>query len=260
VRLYRARNGASPIAWGLLRWHVALPDLLAKRLNRRELRALLAHELAHLVRGDTRWLWLASVIGSLGFIQPLNKLAQRRICREAELLSDRWAVARTGDRLALARSLTAVAELLLGPTAALAAGAASTRSALHERLEILLDERPLAPPGSHRGARSLAAVVAVVVALGGVSLLPAAKLPAAAVVTSASATLAPSIDLDEVVGGLWQEIDQLGVELGQLQRVLASAEQGETSEPAERIHRQWLALGERRDELRGQLESLTIEE
>ncbi len=253
VRLYRTADGTSPIAWGLARWHMALPAPLAKRLNHRELRALLAHELAHLVRGDTRWLWLASVIGSLGFFQPLNRLAQRRIRHEAELLSDRWAVLRTGDRLALASSLTAVAELLLRPTAALAAGAATTRSALRERLDVLLDERPLGPACSSAGAKLLAAALGVVVALAVVTLLPAVKLPAAIVdTTNDSLPPSPSNGVEESLDGLWHECDLLDHELRQLELALANAEQSDTRATAERIRQRWSMLRARRDELRNE--------
>jgi len=255
IRLYRAADGASPIAWGLVRWHVAMPAALAKRLNHRELRALLAHELGHLARGDTRWLWLASVIGSLGFFQPLNRLAQRRIRHEAELLSDRWAVARTGDRLALARSLTTVAELLLGPTAALAAGAATTRSALRERLEVLLDERPLGPARSSAVAKSLATVLGFVVALGVVTLLPAVKLPAAAIeTTNDSLSPSPSSGVEESLSGLWQEFDLLETEMAQVGPALAKAEQSDLRGAAERIRQRWNTLRARRDQLRNESE------
>jgi hypothetical protein len=245
---------------GLVRWHVALPAQLAGRLHRRELRALLAHELGHLVHGDTRWLWLASVVGSLGFFQPLNKIVERRIRREADLVSDRWAVARTGDRLALARSLTAVAELLLPPMATLATGAVSSRSALRERLEVLLDEKPLAPDGSPRGVRWLAAVLAVVFAWGGVSLLPAAKLPTVAVATSPDVTFAPSSNLADAVVTLWREFDLADAELGQLEQALASVGQSEASEAAGRTRRRWVALADRREFLRRRLAELLSEQ
>jgi beta-lactamase regulating signal transducer with metallopeptidase domain len=257
VRLYRTTDGASPIAWGLVRWHVALPAPLTKRLNHRELRALLAHELAHLVRGDTRWLWLASVIGSLGFFQPLNRLAQRKIRHEAELLSDRWAVLRTGDRLALASSLTAVAELLLGPAAALAAGATTTCSSLRERLDFLLDERPLGPARSSAGAKSLAAALGVAVALAVVTLLPAVKLPADTVETTVETTNdslspSPSTGADEPLDRLWHEFDLLDYELRLLELALAKAEQSDTRSAAERIRLRWSTLRARRDELRNE--------
>jgi beta-lactamase regulating signal transducer with metallopeptidase domain len=259
VRLYRADDGATPIAWGLVLWHIALPSALANRLNHRELRALLAHELGHLARGDTRWLWLASVIGSLGFVQPLNKLAQRKICREAELLSDRWAVARTGDRLALASSLTAVAELLLGPTVSLAAGAATSRSALRERLEVLLDERPLGPANVSAGSRSLAAILGTLLAAGVVLLLPAVKLPIAAAVTASNtSSTAPSDDLGEAVDGVWHEFELLDLELARLEPALAAAQHADASDAAERIRRQSKALLDRREQLRGMLQAGTI--
>ncbi len=88
----------------------SLPQRAAHDLPEAELRTLLAHELAHLVRGDSTWLLISRLVCSCLAFQPLNHLARREWQRAAEYLCDGWAVSRTtGTPLALARCLTEVA-------------------------------------------------------------------------------------------------------------------------------------------------------
>ncbi|MEX0712064.1 MAG: M56 family metallopeptidase, partial [Pirellulales bacterium] len=176
VRLYRWLDGTSAVAWGLWRWNIAVPPCLLQRLNRRELKALFAHELGHLVRGDTRWLWLGGAIGAVGFFQPLNRLAQRQIRREAETLSDRWAVAQTNDPLALARCLTVAAELLAGKAPAFAAPVVGGGSPLAERVDQLLKDRHQDAPRVGKLARGLWSCATICLVLAVVGLVPGVRL------------------------------------------------------------------------------------
>jgi hypothetical protein len=111
---------------------------MARRLGRDELEALLAHELAHLVRGDVLWLWTGRLLCSCLAIQPLNFLARRRWQHAAEFLCDDWAVGRGASALSLARCLTRIAQWRLDErecAAGLAAGGSSAKIVLRvERL------------------------------------------------------------------------------------------------------------------------------
>src|SRR5207248_1998009 len=75
-----------PAAFGIRQWVIVLPDRAAEDLPDDELRALLAHELAHLVRGDAGWLFVSRMICSCLAFQPLNHLARREWQRAAEFL------------------------------------------------------------------------------------------------------------------------------------------------------------------------------
>ena len=94
---------------------IALPDRSDRDLPHDELRAVLAHEVAHVCRSDTIWLaGLRLVVASL-WLQPLNRLALKGFEDAAELVCDDWAVTRTRERLGLARSILRVAEWALSP-------------------------------------------------------------------------------------------------------------------------------------------------
>ncbi|HVX59526.1 MAG TPA: M56 family metallopeptidase [Pirellulales bacterium] len=109
VRLLISQACSTPLACGLLRWTIVLPEGAEERMRNDELEALFAHELAHLARGDMFWLWIGQLLTSCLAFQPLNRLAVRSWQREAEYLCDDWAVERLVDPLALARCLTNVA-------------------------------------------------------------------------------------------------------------------------------------------------------
>lgn len=246
VRLFRSRSGTSPMAWGFWRWRIAVPSSLVEQLDRRELHALLAHELAHLARGDTRWLCAWSVLSAVGCLQPLNRFAQRQIRRTAELLSDGWAAKATGDRLALARALTKTAELRGRTAAPLASLAMASPSALAERVDRLIENEPDARSESKRSHWPIVVVASIAIAAA-VAWMPGVKLTSAANLTEQ-----PSDRIEEVrpaaedggMKALDQELAALDAEIGRLQPLVASRH---TDEP---MAEAWRAIEERRAKVR----------
>lgn len=151
-RLLSAPYCAEPAAFGVFRRTIVLPARAERDLSADELRALLAHELAHLVRGDNWWLLAGRLVCSLLAFQPLNRLAHREWQRAAEYLCDAWAVARTGEPLALARCLTEVAGWRHPPRDCALSLAATGRRGLVDRIERLVQTSP-EPGGTHNSSR-----------------------------------------------------------------------------------------------------------
>jgi Zn-dependent protease with chaperone function len=144
VRLLSAPDDPEPAAFGIRRWTIVLPARAVCDLSEDELRALLAHELAHLVRGDSLWLLVSRFVCSCLAFQPLNHVARREWQRAAEYMCDIWAVSRTGAPLALARCLAEVAGWRLSGQASAALLAATGRkSGLSDRIERLLQAADL---------------------------------------------------------------------------------------------------------------------
>jgi beta-lactamase regulating signal transducer with metallopeptidase domain len=170
VRLSRSPSIQVPLTWGLWRPEICLPERAIAELEPAELQAVLAHELGHVVRRDALWLGIGQALDALCFFQPLNRLGRRALAREAEHLADAFAVQLTGRPLTLARCLAKVAtwiEVEASGRPAQASAMASSRHALLERVERLLEPRPLAG----RRAAATAAVLAVPVLL--LPLMPA---------------------------------------------------------------------------------------
>lgn len=181
---------ATPVAFGLVRFEICLPRRCVE-LESDQQDAMLAHEIAHLVRRDPLRLLLARAIECVGFFQPLHRYARRRLFDVVESRCDAFAVERLGDGLALAGCLAEVASWLHDRTASsLAPAMAETRSNLTTRIECLLDTDGVI--ASEHRRRWLAPTVLV--------LLPAVALVAPGVAVGA----APRVRAPEtsVVGNL----------------------------------------------------------
>ncbi len=142
ARLTCAPHLPVPVAMGLRRPEIALPPRALAELDAEEMAGLLAHEMGHLARRDPVWLLLGQLAGALAFVQPLNRVALRRLREISELLCDEWSVRRTGSALSLARCLAEVARWSLpaGRRAALPApGMMGRPSQLARRIRRLLD-------------------------------------------------------------------------------------------------------------------------
>jgi len=178
VTLLTGDTEVEPGAWGLFAWHIVLPPRAFEELSRDELRALLAHELAHLARGDQWWIWIGHLL-SIGFgWQPLNQIAFREWRAASEFLADAWAVERTVPRLSLARCLASVAEWRLASVVPLAGAGGNGRSHLTHRVERLLDDQPLNDPWLKHHRRQIVAAAGAFLAVVMVCCAPSAMLQA----------------------------------------------------------------------------------
>ncbi|WIG93384.1 M56 family metallopeptidase [Myxococcus sp. SDU36] len=128
---------ASPLATGLLSPVVVLPEKAVRRLPVAALRMALAHELAHLRRGDL-WLgWVPALAESLFFFHPLARLAAREYALAREEACDAEAIRLTDAELADYGELILAFGIARTPGTAAALGASSHVDALHRRLSML---------------------------------------------------------------------------------------------------------------------------
>ncbi len=155
----------SPIVVGLS--EICVPTVALRELDERERVGMLAHELAHLIRGDTVWLSAAALLERVFFFQPLNRLARRRIQADAELLCDEWAAGAMGSGLPVAKCLVKVAEWIdAAPRPIPLAGMAEERSELVDRVQRLVEEGPMSAKPRWRTV-----LVGVVVLVAGTALI-----------------------------------------------------------------------------------------
>lgn len=107
VHLTASARIVSPVA--LEGREICIPARALADLRPDQQEGMLAHELAHIARGDAGWRLIADLVKALFFFQPLNYLAHRNLQEIAEYLCDDWAVAQTGGHLSLAQCLAEVA-------------------------------------------------------------------------------------------------------------------------------------------------------
>ncbi len=120
---------------------ICIPAWMLDRYELPRLNAALAHEMGHLRRHDNEWRIASRLAAIVGWLQPLNRLAMRRLDESAELACDAWAASATGLRRELARSLEDCA-IRHGSQQdpALTIGMAATRFKLLERVTKLLED------------------------------------------------------------------------------------------------------------------------
>ncbi len=138
VRVSISEAISSPFATGVWRLEICLPAGAVDHIPAEQCAGLLAHELAHLVRCDPAWQVVLRVIRGVFFFQPLNRLAAARLEEAAECLCDDLAVARTGNRVGLARCLVHFAEDFAAGRPLPAAAAVPRTSSLARRVERIL--------------------------------------------------------------------------------------------------------------------------
>jgi beta-lactamase regulating signal transducer with metallopeptidase domain len=154
----RVRN---PFLARLPRPAIFLPSGYEQEFGGPALRAILAHELAHLARRDCEWNLAARVAGALGWVQPLLWALCCRLELASEEVCDQMVLRHEGDPREYADCLLRLAERLfsLGPERVIGAGVAPFRSSLGRRIQQILDR-------SHRPALSLSPRARTAIALG----------------------------------------------------------------------------------------------
>lgn len=160
---------------------IALPTRCESDLAEDELRAALAHEVAHVVRRDLTWTAGLRTLQALLWLQPLNRLAGLELQECAEHACDDWAASRTGGAGGLARSLLRVSEWVVDSASPIPGPAMLRRTgAVRERVARILRGSRRAERGSRLGTGLLVAALSLPV--GGLPRVPA-HAPDAVVLT-----------------------------------------------------------------------------
>jgi beta-lactamase regulating signal transducer with metallopeptidase domain len=133
-----------PLAWtsGWVRPWLLLSNWMEEHLDRRELEAVIMHELAHVARRDTLVLWMGRVLRDAFWYLPTSRAAYRQLEQDKEFACDDLVVGVTHRPLALASALTKVWLQAVDGTATstfeLAHYLEGTRPQMVERIERLM--------------------------------------------------------------------------------------------------------------------------
>ena len=162
----------SPVA--LLGGRIVLPAWAIESLDRAQLRAMLAHETAHIARRDPAWKSAIACWRAIFWFVP-TAFAQRRLDDLAELACDAFAAECLGNARGLAECLAVCAEHYVGVhTFDLAPAMAARPSSLMLRIDRLLEGVTMETTAPGTGARAVALLVLVASALA----LPAVGIDA----------------------------------------------------------------------------------
>jgi len=187
VRLRTNQEVGAPLVYGWWRPAVLVHEAWLRAISSEDLRAVLAHEVAHIRRGDLAANLVRQVLEALLFFHPGAWLASQRIALATEELCDAWALSLDGDAEHYARTLTAMAERERERVAVTVA-VAERRSMLLRRVEAIMRGE-----GGRKMKRSVMVVVATLVlsAAGALAAVQVAKEETPRRVASAAPEGAP---------------------------------------------------------------------
>jgi beta-lactamase regulating signal transducer with metallopeptidase domain len=188
VQLLQSNHATLLVTYGRLRPRIILPAE-ARAWSADRIRIVLAHELAHVRRGDWLILIAAEIVRAVYWFNPLIWIACRRLRRESELACDDAVLALGVDGADYASTLLDLARAFKAHHHAfLAAPAMARPSSLERRVTAMLNQRVNRMPLTRA------------VSIGTVLALLAVALPMAGLVGSAQATASFSGTLVDTVG------------------------------------------------------------
>lgn len=113
IRLCTSADYAAPFTMGV--WHpvIFIPRTLLVQLTPQELKAVLAHECAHIARRDDLAVCWQQLVSVIFFFNPLLRYANRQLAQVREICCDHLAIRRCGfEPRVYARALVRVVEQL----------------------------------------------------------------------------------------------------------------------------------------------------
>ena len=167
VTLLEARASNLLITWGIVRPTVLFPSA-ARDWPADRVAVVLAHELAHIRRGDWVVQLIAELLRAIYWFNPLFWMASARIRHESERACDDRVLNRGVTGSEYATHLVGIARALREERSWLPAPAIARTSSLEGRVKAMLDARLNRRPVTHTsGALTLAALLSLTVAIAG---------------------------------------------------------------------------------------------
>lgn len=149
VKAYQSPRTNSPLTLGFLKPIIIFPVKIFSGLTDKEVEAIIAHELAHIVRNDYLFNIIQSVIEILFFYHPAVWRISAHIRAERENACDDIAINLTGDKLAYARALAHPSVTGQAPSTSiypqhnLSIGFAHKKGSLLERIKRIQKQRAM---------------------------------------------------------------------------------------------------------------------
>jgi len=128
-----------PVAAGLGRPVILIPERLLEQLTATELEAVVRHELAHINRWDDWTKLVQKLVEAAAFFHPAVRWICRQLDLEREMACDEQVVRATGDAAGYARCLTRLAQLTTESPTALVPGVMNSHKQIFKRVGSLLN-------------------------------------------------------------------------------------------------------------------------
>jgi len=198
-----------PMTMGWIRPVVLFPAALLSGLSTGEIELLLAHELAHIRRGDYLVNLLQSAVETLFFYHPVTWWISRRMRQERENACDDLVASRSTEALAYAKVLLQLETLR--PSASTLVSAANGGSLL-QRVQRLIGDPA---PASSIGLPVLLVLISILGVIAAVSVVKAQAIPPAKPPVTMTEAEARSKSVAAIVNGhpiLWSAVEAQSAE------------------------------------------------
>lgn len=139
VEIWKSPRWVAPVAWGVWRPSIGLPEDFQESFTRAEQDAMLAHELGHLAARDPAWQCLADAVTALLWWAPWCWWLRKQMRIAAEWMADEASLLVTEGPQALAECLVTLGRRMAPEPAAGYAVTGSFRSNLGKRVARLLE-------------------------------------------------------------------------------------------------------------------------
>lgn len=151
VAIYSTSKVKMPMAIGLFGPVILIPESLMDKLTDEQLRQVILHELAHIMRWDD-WTNLAQkIIETFFFWNPVVLYISRRLNLEREIACDDWVITLFGESKSYALCLTKLIEFNVPASSQIiATGVALHRKHIATRIRMLLDKSRNTAPSFSR--------------------------------------------------------------------------------------------------------------
>lgn len=141
VALVESTLVRTPLVVGHLKPFIMFPIGLINRLDPFEAEAIIAHEIAHIVRRDYLFNILQSLVETIFYYHPAVWWLSSTMRREREIAADELAIALTGNPVNYAKALVVVQELAYFPLSPALAFAGQRKSQLFTRIQRILHSK-----------------------------------------------------------------------------------------------------------------------
>jgi beta-lactamase regulating signal transducer with metallopeptidase domain len=141
VALVESTLVRTPLVVGHLKPFIMFPIGLINRLDPFEAEAIIAHEIAHIVRRDYLFNILQSLVETIFYYHPAVWWLSSAMRREREIAADELAISLTGNPVNYAKALVVVQELAYFPLSPALAFAGPRKSQLFTRIQRILHSK-----------------------------------------------------------------------------------------------------------------------
>ena len=138
--LVQSSRISGPVSTGLFRPRIVLPEWMVERVTDEQLRTILIHESAHVLRRDQLGVMMQNFCSAIFWLHPLVRTMNRRLSLAREEICDNYVLA-AAEAPSYCRTLLDFAQLIPSPDSVPGAvGLFTSRWRLDQRVADLLDE------------------------------------------------------------------------------------------------------------------------